>query len=98
MRNGVCDHLEFVTAAAPRSDGCEDCLAIGARWVHLRRCTTCGHVGCCESSPHRHALSHFLTARHPVIQSYESYEDWLWCYIDRVMFEVPALSPSPSHR
>jgi CPA1 family monovalent cation:H+ antiporter len=67
---------------APTTDGCEECLASGGRWVHLRVCLSCGHVGCCDSSPGRHATKHFRTSRHPVMQSFESGEDWGWCYLE----------------
>jgi hypothetical protein len=78
--------------------GCVECLATGSRWVHLRRCMTCGHIGCCDSSPNKHASKHALVdTDHPIVQSFEPGEDWLWCYVDEVMFEIPALSPSPSH-
>ena len=62
--------------------GCEDCLKIGGQWVHLRICLTCGHVGCCDSSPNRHATKHFHATRHPVITSGERDETWAYCYVD----------------
>ncbi len=64
--------------------GCEECLRDGSTWVHLRTCTWCGHVGCCDSSPERHASAHFAASQHPVIRSAEPGEDWRWCYVDRV--------------
>jgi uncharacterized UBP type Zn finger protein len=66
----------------PASHGCTDCLAMAHRgqWVHLRLCLTCGHVGCCDSSPNKHATKHFHDTKHPVILSYEPGEDWIWCY------------------
>ena len=95
-----CTHQDTIAdpagAATPSSDGCEDCLKIGGRWVHLRRCTSCGHVGCCDSSPNRHATAHHHSSGHPIIQSYEPGEDWYWCYIDEVAFEI-GTDPSPSH-
>lgn len=84
-----CTHISQATDVTPSSDGCEDCLRIGGRWVHLRTCRTCGHVGCCDSSPHHHATSHFESAGHPLIQSYEPGEDWWYCYVDDVAFMVP---------
>ena len=75
-------HLSFVRAVTPRSQGCEDCLRIGSTWVHLRLCLTCGHVGCCDSSQHRHARRHFRDEGHPIIKSLEPGEDWRWCFID----------------
>ena len=63
------------------------CLRIGARWVHLRLCLQCGHVGCCDQSPNKHATAHYHAEHHPLIQSFEPGEDWLWCYVDEVMME-----------
>jgi uncharacterized UBP type Zn finger protein len=66
--------------------GCTACLALGGRWVHLRLCClTCGFVGCCDDSPNRHATHHFEETGHPVIQSFEPGEEWIWCYIDQVV-------------
>jgi hypothetical protein len=62
--------------------GCEDCLKIGGRWVHLRECLSCGHIGCCDSSPNRHATAHFHATRHPIVSSAEPGEVWCWCYVD----------------
>lgn len=93
----VCTHLESITTEAASGDGCVECLASGSRWVHLRRCTSCGHVGCCDSSPNRHATAHFRLEGHPIIQSFEPGEDWYYCYADEVMFEDEAGGPSPSH-
>lgn len=81
------DPCEHVTAETPRqvtrpAPGCEDCLKTGGRWVHLRVCLTCGHVGCCDSSPNRHATAHFHGTGHPVISSAEPGETWAWCYVD----------------
>ncbi len=64
------------------ADGCEDCLATGGHWVHLRMCLSCGHVGCCDSSPNRHATKHFRSTGHPIITSAEPGESWVWCYVD----------------
>jgi uncharacterized UBP type Zn finger protein len=62
--------------------GCEDCLKIGGEWVHLRVCLTCGHVGCCDSSPHRHATAHYHATKHPIVGSGEVGETWAYCYAD----------------
>lgn len=79
----ACSHLGSIAAVEPSTrDGCEDCLAVGSSWVHLRLCHTCGHVGCCDSSPNRHATAHFHATDHPVIQSFEPGERWAWCYVD----------------
>lgn len=78
-----CDHLLELTPVEPGTpDGCEECLATGGRWVHPRMCMECGHVGCCDSSPSRHATAHARGTDHPVIQSFEPVEDWAWCYLD----------------
>lgn len=79
-----CEHVnESTIRHVPRpAPGCEDCLATGGRWVHLRCCLTCGHVGCCDSSPNRHATKHHHDTQHPVISSAEPGETWAWCYVD----------------
>jgi uncharacterized UBP type Zn finger protein len=84
----VCSHLETIefTELPARIEGCEECLKIGARWVHLRMCMECGKVGCCEDSPNRHASKHAHEASHPIIRSAEPGEDWSWCYVDNVEF------------
>ena len=79
-----CTHLNVVKAVSPTSDGCEECLAIGDSWVHLRLCRTCGHVGCCDDSKNRHARKHFIERKHPIISSFEPGEDWSWCFSDDV--------------
>ncbi|HEX2080427.1 MAG TPA: UBP-type zinc finger domain-containing protein [Longimicrobium sp.] len=84
-----CTHTQMVRNVEPRTpDGCEECLAGGTWWVHLRLCRTCGHVGCCDSSPNRHATKHFHATRHPIVTSAEPGEDWSWCYVDQVEVEV----------
>jgi uncharacterized UBP type Zn finger protein len=84
----TCEHLSQVHDVAPRTpDGCEECLETGGRWVHLRLCLTCGHVGCCDQSAGKHATKHFHGTRHPVMRSFESGEDWGWCYADGLFFE-----------
>ena len=92
-----CSHMDTIEEVAPSGDGCVECLQMGARWVHLRRCATCGHVGCCDSSPNKHATAHFRTIHHPVVQSFEPGEDWYWCYVDDMAFEIEGAPPSPSH-
>ena len=91
----VCTHLDTIQVSSlPQSvPGCEDCLRIGGRWVHLRLCLTCGHVGCCDSSPNRHATKHAGSSGHPIIRSLEPGEDWCWCYEDEVMFRVDLPRP-----
>ena len=88
-----CSHLADVRDVQARTpDGCEECLVAGGRWVHLRLCQECGHVGCCDNSPGRHATKHFHATSHPVMKSYERGEDWSWCYVDEV-FAEPAARP-----
>lgn len=83
--NAACTHVDTTVEVVPSSTGCEDCLRTGGAWVNLRICMTCGHVGCCDSSPHRHATAHFRDhPGHPVIRSYEPGEDWWWCYVDEL--------------
>ena len=80
-----CTHLKQVKDVAPSAEGCEECLSMGSEWVHLRICVTCGHVGCCDSSKHKHATKHFHQTGHPIVQSFEEGEDWRWCYVDQVL-------------
>ncbi len=80
-----CAHVDQIRDVTPSGEGCKECLETGSRWVHLRLCLTCGHVGCCDSSPNKHASKHAELASHPIIQSFEEGEDWRWCYVDRVM-------------
>jgi hypothetical protein len=89
MTEPACTHLDQAKDVTPSGNGCVECLAAGGRWVHLRLCMTCGHVGCCDSSPSKHATAHFHAGGHPLIQSYEPGENWWWCYQDNVAFEVP---------
>jgi uncharacterized UBP type Zn finger protein len=93
----VCAHLEEIRPVEPSGNGCVECLKLGMQWVHLRRCTACGHIGCCDNSPGKHATAHFHTEGHPIIQSFEPGEDWFYCYIDDVAFEMESSEPSPSH-
>jgi uncharacterized UBP type Zn finger protein len=79
-----CTHTNQIRDVAPHSAGCEECLKSGDRWVHLRLCMTCGHVGCCDSSKNKHATKHFHSTEHPIIKSIEPGEDWGWCYLDEV--------------
>jgi len=86
----TCEHIDGITPAPPHTlEGCEDCLKIGSDWVHLRLCLSCGHVGCCDSSPQRHATKHFHQVGHPVIASFEPDERWAWCYVDAADLPVP---------
>ena len=78
-----CQHIDQIQDVKPSAQGCEDCLKTGDHWVHLRICLICGHVGCCDSSPNKHATKHFHATGHPIIQSFEPHENWLWCYVDQ---------------
>ena len=84
-----CHHLAEVQPVQPHSAGCEECLKTGTPWVHLRLCLSCGHVGCCDSSPGTHATRHFHQTNHPVMASFEPGERWAWCYIDEIELPVP---------
>jgi uncharacterized UBP type Zn finger protein len=86
----VCSHLDQirVTALPASIAGCEECLKIGSSWVHLRMCMTCGKIGCCDSSPNKHASRHALEEDHPIARSAEPGEDWSWCFVDEVAFIV----------
>ena len=95
-----CMHLNTIKDVTPSARGCEECLKSGGEWVHLRICRTCGHVGCCDDSPNRHAAKHFQHTRHPIIEGYDPPEGWGWCYVDEVMFDLrdrmtPQLGPIP---
>lgn len=85
-----CTHLDSVSfeELPPAIAGCEDCLQSGGRWLHLRMCTQCGGIRCCDDSPNRHATAHFRSSGHPIIRSAEPGEDWLWCYEDELAFTV----------
>ena len=87
--NTSCTHLRQVNLNinAKTLDGCEECLQVGSEWVHLRLCLSCGHVGCCDSSPNKHATKHFKTTEHPIIKSFEPGENWVWCYVDKTYVE-----------
>jgi uncharacterized UBP type Zn finger protein len=91
MSEPACTHLDQIQVTPPdRSDvaGCEECLKTGDRWVHLRVCLTCGKVGCCDSSPNKHASRHAAEEGHPIVRSMEPGETWCWCFIDDLPFEV----------
>jgi hypothetical protein len=87
------DHIKLHRLPAA-VDGCEDCLAGRQQWLHLRICLQCGHVGCCDESPHRHATAHANATGHPIIRSLEPGEEWAWCYVDRIGMLVPQVTGS----
>ena len=86
----TCQHLDTIEFLEVPDEipGCEDCLKTGGWWVHLRMCMQCGHIGCCDNSPNRHATKHFRSSSHPIIRSAEPGEDWSWCYEDELMFRL----------
>jgi uncharacterized UBP type Zn finger protein len=85
-----CSHLDTIEILDPPRDveGCEECLKTGSRWVHLRMCQSCGHIGCCDSSPGRHASKHAADTDHPILRSIEPGETWSWCVADQLMFVI----------
>lgn len=85
VESDECSHLDAVREITPSSSGCEDCLKMGDQWVHLRVCLTCGYVGCCDNSKNKHATKHFHATLHPIVQTLEPWEEWLWCYLDEVL-------------
>jgi uncharacterized UBP type Zn finger protein len=85
----VCGHLGEIRDVSPRTpEGCEECLAMGDRWVHLRLCMSCGHVGCCDNSKNKHATKHFRSDHHPIVRSFEPGESWEYCYADNLFIEA----------
>jgi len=98
-----CTHLDHVRVAQlPESvESCEECLATGGQWLHLRICLECGKVGCCDDSPNRHASGHARSSGHPLIRSLEPGEEWSWCFVDEVALLIPGvhgetrIPPSP---
>ena len=83
----ICTHRDQIKDVQPNSQGCEECMKSGDRWVQLRMCLSCGHVGCCDSSRNKHATGHFKATGHPVMRSIERGEKWKWCYVDQVMVD-----------
>ena len=93
-----CTHLDQIKEVTPSSMvGCSDCMDSGGRWVHLRMCLMCGRVGCCDSSPSRHASKHAAAEAHPIASSFEPGEEWSWCYIDEVALLIEKI-PHPHHQ
>jgi uncharacterized UBP type Zn finger protein len=93
-----CTHLDLIETVTPSDPaGCHECLQMGDTWVHLRVCQECGHVGCCDQSKNKHATAHFHSTQHPIIRSFEPGEDWYYCYLDDLMFELEGAPPAPSH-
>jgi len=88
----ACAHFTKMKLTRTDANVCEECVKVGDTWVHLRMCTECGHIGCCDSSKNKHATKHFHHTKHPVIRSIEPGEDWIWCYVDEVMGELAQAS------
>jgi hypothetical protein len=84
-----CMHGDAIRLVTPSAKGCEECLKTGGWWVHLRLCRSCGHVGCCDDSPSKHATAHFRATKHPIIEGYDPPEGWGWCFIDEEFVELP---------
>jgi uncharacterized UBP type Zn finger protein len=82
-----CTHKDQIREVQPSAQGCEECLKTGDRWVHLRMCMICGHVGCCDSSKNKHASKHYHATGHPIVRSMERGEDWMWCFVDQTFVE-----------
>ena len=82
-----CTHLDQIHDVQPSAEGCEECIQMGDSWVHLRECLSCGHVGCCDSSKNKHATKHYRATDHPIVQSFQPGEEWIWCYVDEVVME-----------
>jgi monovalent cation:H+ antiporter-2, CPA2 family len=88
--SATCTHLDAIRTVLADAPGCSNCLADGATWIHLRICMTCGHVGCCDDSPNRHARAHHTHSLHPIMRSVEPGETWGWCYPDvELLFSNP---------
>ena len=83
-----CGHLDQIHDVKAKTKGCEECLKMGDRWVHLRMCQSCGHVGCCDSSKNKHATKHYQGTHHAIMRSVEPGESWGWCYIDQIEVDV----------
>ena len=86
-----CGHLDQINDVPPGTpEGCEECLRDGTQWVHLRKCLHCGHIGCCDDSPQRHATAHWHTTSHPLVRPFQPDEDWAWCYPDELLLSPAA--------
>jgi predicted GNAT family acetyltransferase len=100
-RDLPCSHVRTDLHETPvpvPADGCDECIEMGRRdWVHLRMCQACGHIGCCDDSPGQHGSLHAVSGDHPLVRSYEPGEDWWYCYVDVVTFQVEGAPPAPSY-
>jgi uncharacterized UBP type Zn finger protein len=84
----ACEHVKSAKDLQPAERVCEDCVKIGDNWVHLRICLTCGHIACCDSSKNKHATKHFHSSGHPMVRSIEPGENWGWCYVDAILYDL----------
>jgi hypothetical protein len=94
----VCAHLDQVRVTSASADGCQECLDVGDTWDHLRLCVVCGRVACCDDSKNQHATKHYQASGHQLMRSYEPGEDWWWCFVDEVAFEVKDAPPARAGR
>lgn len=93
----ACAHADPAVDVRPNAEGCEECLRAGGTWRFLRVCLECGHIGCCNDSPGKHATTHFESSGHPVVRSFEPGQNWYWCYVDEQQYEIEGSPPAPSH-
>ncbi len=91
------DQPEINADVPPSGTGCVECLAADGWWFHLRRCASCGHIGCCDSSPSQHASAHASISGHAMIRSFEPGEDWFWSYATQEFYDGPELAPPEYH-
>ena len=87
MHKPACSHTNTIRDVRPSSPGCQECLTMGDRWLHLRMCLECGQVGCCDDSKNKHATKHFNGTQHPIITSREPGEAWKYCYVDELVWD-----------
>jgi Zn-finger in ubiquitin-hydrolases and other protein len=91
------DNTDVDASVPPSGPGCAECEQTQGWWLHLRRCATCGHIGCCDTSPAQHATAHWISTGHPLVRSYEPREDWYWDYRTEQMYAGPELAPPQHH-
>ena len=84
-----CPHFDQIRVVEPSTtEGCTDCLKTGDQWHNLRMCRYCGYVGCCDKSKNKHMTKHFETTKHPIMQSREPNENWMWCYLCNIGWTI----------
>ena len=93
----MADDVAIDPTVPPSGPGCEECTATEGWWFHLRRCATCGHIGCCDQSPSQHATRHARESEHPIIRSFEPGEYWFWSYATNEFVGGPQLAPPDHH-